>query len=77
MLRCFPLVSISSNILNLQYLFKTYLMEPIKLVNQKHSVFKYRFCKCFHLFGFMFCILPCFTKDVSQLKIINIINGKM
>lgn len=32
----FPFGYITSNILNLQYLFKTYLMESIKLANQKH-----------------------------------------
>lgn len=51
-------------------------MEPIKLVNQKHTVSRDQFCKCCHLFGFMFYVLPCPTKDVSQLKAINSKMGK-
>ena len=50
-----------------QYLLKTYLMETIKRVNQKHTVSRDQICKCFHLV-ILFYILPCSTKEVSQLK---------
>lgn len=42
-------------------------METIKRVNQKHTVSRDQICKCFHLV-ILFYILPCSTKEVSQLK---------